>query len=77
MRTQADIAARINEVRKAQERSWAWLSRESEIEYKQLLRQAKNCTARLTVENAALIASALGVDLADLMPARVSGPVAP
>lgn len=67
MRTQANIASRINAERKSQERSWAWIARQTGIEYKRLLRQAKNCDVALTLENAALIAAALDVDLADLV----------
>lgn len=67
MRTQAEVAARIDELRQDKERSWAWLSRETGIEYKRLLRQAKNCVVPLSVEHAALIADALDSDLIDLI----------
>lgn len=67
MRTQATVADRIDALLTEKNRTWKWLSRETGIEYKRLLRQAKNCVVPLSLEHAALIADALEVDLASLI----------
>ena len=46
-----------------QERTYKWLSRQTGIPYKRLLRVAKAGTQRISLEDAAAIADALDLDI--------------
>ena len=50
--------------------TWTWLSEATGIEYKRLLRVAKNRTQELSLYDAALIADALHVDITILIPEK-------
>lgn len=67
MRTATSPSEAIKGLLKRKDRSYAWLSRESGIEYKRLLREAKHGTSELSLVNGAVIAEVLGVDLPVLL----------
>ena len=67
MRTDTNPSEAISDLLKRKQRTYAWLSRESGIEYKRLLREAKHGTSPLSLLNAAVIAETLEVDVPVLL----------
>lgn len=49
------------------DRTYAWLSRETSIPYKRILAEVKNGTRPISLETAVASSAALGVDLRELL----------
>ncbi|MEQ6898974.1 hypothetical protein [Microbacterium sp. KR10-403] len=50
-----------------QDRSYAWLARETGVPYKRILGELKHRTQRLTLETVCEVANTLGMDLAAII----------
>lgn len=67
MRTPPDPAKVVATLLDKDDRTYMWLSRQTGIPYKKLLRQAKHGSQPLSLYNAALIADALSVEVPALI----------
>lgn len=66
MATTNNAAENLGHMLEAQDRNYAWLSRETGIPYKRILAEVKHMRRPITLETTVKVAEVLGADLSEV-----------